>query len=117
MSINKSGSKNSIGLDLSTHGLNNSSSKQKFSFPKANRFDSLKLQYIWSHKDAIHFIKCPAPVQDELHLLDMAIKILELDKIRMLRNQPPITLKASLIIEKEALLLGMEDKYKSYLFK
>jgi hypothetical protein len=47
----------------------------------------------------------------------MVTRILELDKIRMLHNLPPITLKASLIIEKEALLLGMEDKYKSYLFK
>jgi hypothetical protein len=47
----------------------------------------------------------------------MATKILELDKINMLHNLPPITLKVSLIVEKEALLLGMEDKYKSYLFK
>jgi hypothetical protein len=45
MSINKSGSKNTISLDLSTHNLNNSSSKQKFLFPKANRFDNSKFLY------------------------------------------------------------------------
>ena len=38
MSLDKSGSRNSVGLDLSNHNLNNSSSKQKFSFPKADRF-------------------------------------------------------------------------------
>ena len=41
--MNQSTSKGSIGLDQSNHILNNSSSKQKFSFPKASRFDSSKL--------------------------------------------------------------------------
>ena len=38
--MNQSMSKGSIMLDQSNHALNNSGSKQKFSFPKANRFDS-----------------------------------------------------------------------------
>lgn len=36
---------NSIALDLSNHNLNNSSSKQKFSFPKASRFNLSKSMY------------------------------------------------------------------------
>lgn len=42
MSLDKSSMRNSIGLDLSNHNLNNSSSKQKFSFPKADRFSYTK---------------------------------------------------------------------------
>ncbi len=40
--MNQSTSKGSIALDQSNHILNNSSSKQKFSFPKASRFDASK---------------------------------------------------------------------------
>ena len=32
---------NSINLDTSKHNLNNSGSKQKFSFPKAERFGNI----------------------------------------------------------------------------
>lgn len=53
MSIVKKASKSSIdkglntslALDQSNHNLNNSSSKQKFSFPKASRFDLSKSMY------------------------------------------------------------------------
>ena len=44
--MNQSTSKGSIGLDQSNHILNNSSSKQKFSFPKANRFEYSKSGYV-----------------------------------------------------------------------
>lgn len=44
--MDKSQSKNSIALDLSSHNLNNSSSKQKFSFPKATRFENSKFLYL-----------------------------------------------------------------------
>lgn len=53
MSITKDSSQNkldkglnsSVNLDLSHHNLNNSSSKQKFSFPKASRFSLSKSMY------------------------------------------------------------------------
>lgn len=105
MSINNSSSKNSLGLDLSTHNLNNSSSKQKFSFPKASRFDSLKLQYIRTHLDAIRFIKYPARDLDALLPSAMATRTSVFALIAMHHNQQPIILTVSSIVAEEGLLL------------
>lgn len=77
MSINKTTSKNTIDLDLSNHNLNNSSSKQRFSFPKASRFYSSKLLYFFPHIDVIRFIKFPLEGQEEQLPLVMEIKTWE----------------------------------------
>lgn len=51
-------------LDTSNHSLNNSSSKQKFSFPKTDRFRMQgKILYILSHSDAIVSMRYQVPAQ------------------------------------------------------
>lgn len=111
MSINKTSSKNTISLDLSNHNLNNSSSKQKFSFPKASRFDSSRFLYFFHHADAIRFIKCQALETGGQHPSVMEIRIWELGIIRMLLNLQPIKFKVSLELPKRAHYLGLEDRY------
>lgn len=68
MSIDKGNSNNnmdkslntSVNLDLSHHGLNNSSSKQKYSFPKASRFNLNNNLYIKSHYRCDSFYDVPS---------------------------------------------------------
>ena len=60
MSLDKSGSHNTIALDLSSHNLNNSSSKQKFSFPKAGRFSYNKSLYSYNWRRCDSFYEMPS---------------------------------------------------------
>jgi hypothetical protein len=64
-------------LDLSGHLLNNSSSKQKFSFPKTERFRmQQKILYPHHHIDAIATTKSPAPAPAGPPPSDSDIRIL-----------------------------------------
>lgn len=48
-------------LDTSTHLLNNSSSKQKFSFPKTERFrNNQKLLYLQDNHRCDHYYEVPS---------------------------------------------------------
>lgn len=49
MSLPKTNNKTTFNLDLSQHSLNNSSSNQKFTFPKSSRFNSNKIMYHSHH--------------------------------------------------------------------
>lgn len=65
-------------LDLSAHLLNNSTSKQKFSFPKTERFRmQQKILYPIPHIDVIATTKSQALVPAGLPLSDLDIKILD----------------------------------------
>ena len=110
MSINKSTERNSIALDLSSHNLNNSSSKQKFSFPKASRFESSKFLYVSTNADVIRFTKYP--VRDQAGLLHSgtAIKIWGFEKIDSRLSPPLIRYRANLINVKRAFHSESVDK-------
>lgn len=64
-------------LDLSRHSLNNSNSKLKYSFPKSDRFNTLKSpMYIFIQKiDVTIYMKFLPPDHIEQHRLDMEIKL------------------------------------------
>lgn len=66
-------------LDLSGHMLNTSTSKQKFSFPKTQRFSSRNnVLYIRVYSAVIVSMKCHRPETVEQLHLDMGRKILDL---------------------------------------
>ncbi len=72
-------------LDLSGHLLNNSSSKQKFSFPKTERFRmQQKILYLTNHIDAIATIKYPVRAPVEPPHLASDIRILDSSRISSL---------------------------------
>lgn len=65
-------------LDVSNHSLNTSSSKQKFSFPKTQRFrDNNKSLYVLDHSVVIASIKCLASGAVEPPPSGMGIRILD----------------------------------------
>lgn len=74
-------------LDLSAHILNNSTSKQKFSFPKTERFRmQQKILYPLPHIDAIATTKSPAPAPAGPPHSDLDIRILD---SRMISSSHP----------------------------
>lgn len=110
--MDKSMSRRSIASDLSSHNLNNSSSKQKFSFPKASRFEQSRFGYLFFYQDVIRFIKYQPQSQAELLLLAMAARIWEYASIEIFHNPHPIIFKVSFCINaKKVSLLGLADKY------
>ena len=69
-------------LDVSNHTLNTSTSKQKFSFPKTDRFkNQATILYSFIIKDARIYMKYQVPKVVVRLPSDMAIKIWELDRI------------------------------------
>lgn len=122
MSIVKKSSKSSIdkglntslALDQSNHNLNNSSSKQKFSFPKASRFDLSKSMYKnYNFSDVIHIMMFHHHAMADQPLLGMVIKIWESVQIVMLQSHALTILKANFkdqLNPREGHHLELEDK-------
>ncbi len=81
---------NSVNLDASKHTLNTSGSKQKFLFPKADRFleSRKKSMYLLDYKLVLTYFMTFLPQKMiELHHLDMEKKLLDLRMIRTDQSQ------------------------------
>ena len=103
-------------LDTSAHLLNTSSSKQKFSFPKTERFrNGQKILYNHPKADVIATIKYLELEPVELHLLATGAKTWASEMINLFPLLAPMNLEANLKKTSiKVLASAAEEMYPSF---